>query len=81
MLETRLRNYSRYVATLNGKGVSAIATAQYASRSEATGNRKLIANDGGVEYGRFLSNSVPSDRPVLALGRLGATGFIDQKPA
>ena len=81
MLEARLRNYSRYVSTLNSKGVSAIATARYKSRSEATGNRKLETSDGGIEYGRFLSNSAPSDRPVLSLGRLGASGFIDQKPA
>jgi hypothetical protein len=81
MLEARLRNYSRYIATLNGKQQSPIATAQYKTRSEATGNRKLETSDGGVEYGRFLSNSEPSDRPVLALGRLGASGFIDQKPA
>jgi hypothetical protein len=81
MLKTRLRNLTRYAATLDRKGQSAIAAAQYQSRSEATGNRKLTTADGGVEYGRFLSNSAPVDSPVLAPGRLGSTGFVDQKPA
>jgi hypothetical protein len=81
MLKTRLQNYSRHLATLRGKGTSPIATAQYLTRSEATGNRKLETSDGGIEYGRFLSNSVPSDRPVLVIGDLESSGFIDQKPA
>ena len=81
MLETRLRNYARYVATLNSKGTRAIATAAYESRNDATGNRKLQTSDGGIEYGRFLSNSVPAPSVILGLGTLGSSGFIDQKPA
>ena len=81
MLETRIKNYSRYLATLNSKGTNPIAIALYKSRSDRTGNRKLEASDGGVEYGRFLSNSAPVQSPVLGLGTLGSSGFVDQKPA
>jgi hypothetical protein len=81
MMEARLNNEARYLGLIRRKGKAIATTAQYQSRSATTGNRKLAEADGGVVYGRFLSNSAPVPTPLLIEGSLGAIGFVNQKPS
>ncbi len=53
----------------------------YQSRDPLSGDRVLESADGGIVYGKFLSNSVPRDVPPLVVaGAIGLSARILQRP-
>jgi hypothetical protein len=78
-------NYIRYqqqVAQIRQQvrtGVGNVAV--YGERDGVTGLRRVETADGGVDLGRYLSNSVPGGvMPMVQLGTIGLVGFLNQKP-
>lgn len=63
-----------------GTGVGNVAV--YGARDGVTGLRRVETADGGVDLGRYLSNSVPGGvMPMVQLGTIGLVGFLNQKPS
>jgi hypothetical protein len=50
--------------------------AGYQSRDVATGQRKLLAADGSIAIGNYLSDTVPLSVPQYQPAKLGLPGFI-----
>lgn len=80
--QTRLENMGRSLSLRRQqqRDQPLAITPTYAGRDATTGLRRLEAADGGVEYGRYLSNAMPRS-VVLLPGSLGREGIALQKPA